>query len=196
MNEIEKKIKEICWNIEESNHYDLRYLFNAYINDEFDQYNEDEKHLISEYLKDHVEKKNLFSKGKDHIPGYDALFILITGITTIWGNKKFLTELNNSRLENLKREYFLLINEKEGSLLKERMKYCKELEDDKKTIIKILNLDKLDVEIKKEYIKRNSKQINQMINESFIKEINNIEIQNYVNNRLFENTNSSKIFNR
>lgn len=74
------------------------------------------------------------------------------------------------------------------------MKYCKELKDDKNTIIKILNLDKLDVEIKKEYIKRNSKQINQMINENFIKEINNIEIQNYVNNRLFENTNSDKIF--
>ena len=184
MNEIEKKIKEICWNIEESNHYDLRYLFNAYINDEFDQYNEDEKHLISEYLKDHVEKKNLFSKGKDHVPGYDALFILITGITTIWGNKRFLTELNNSRLENLKREYFSLINEKEESLLKERMKYCKELEDDKKTIIKILNLDKLDVEIKKEYIKRNSKQINKMINKSFIKKINSIEIRNYL--RLFE----------
>lgn len=184
-NEIKRKIEKICWNIDGDNLYNLDYLHCAYNRGEFYNYSESEKKILSLYLKNEIEIKDLFKKYKGAIPGYETLFTLITGITQISGNPKFLTQLNNSDLENLKREYFLIIDEKDGSILKNRiMKYFayNQMEDDEETIIKILNLEKLGIEIKKEYIEKNSKQINMMDNK-FIDKINHLEIKEHLLNR-------------
>ena len=112
-NEIKNKIEKICWDSND-NWYDLNKLRQAYSRGDLDNYinSSNSKKILSLYLENEIERKNLFKKDIDQAPGYETLFTIITGISQISGNPKFLTELNNSNLTNLKKEYFLLINKK------------------------------------------------------------------------------------
>lgn len=149
-------IKTICYN-QSNNLFDLRHLFSAYLNNRFDQYDQLEMEAIRHYLKDVVEKENLFIKGKDQQVGYEVLFILISGITTIAGNPQFLSQLNNSNLENLKDAYFELLNWNGKEIFKERMRFCKSFKDDEMTIIRVLQLEHLDLTTKLFYLYKNLK---------------------------------------
>lgn len=161
-NEIKNKIKEICWD-SNNNWYDLNKLHRAYSRGELNNYikSNNSQKILSLYLKNEIERRNLFKKDIDQVPGYETLFTIITGISQISGNPKFLTQLNNSDLANLKKEYFLLINKKNDSILESRI-ICyfvgdNEMEDDENTIITILNLDKLDIKMKEQYIEKKFK---------------------------------------
>ena len=165
-------IKTLCYD-QMHNLFDLRHLFSAYLNNHFDQYDQLEMEAIRHYLKDVVEKENLFIKGKDQQVGYEALFMLISGITTIAGNPQFLSQLNNSNLENLKTAYFELLNQNGKEIFKERMRFCKYFKDDEMTIIRVLQLKHLDLTTKILYLYKNKKASKQALSRYLIEVIDN-----------------------
>lgn len=169
-------IKTICYD-QSHNLFDLCHLFSAYLNNHFDQYNQLQMELIRYYLKEVVEKENLFIKGEGQQVGYEALFILISGITTIAGNPQFLTQLNNSDLENLKNAYFALLNQNGKAILKERMRFCKYFADDEATIIRVLQLEDLDLTTKLLYLYKNLKGSKQGLSLQLIKVIDQMVLK-------------------
>lgn len=166
-------IKTFCYD-QMHNLFDLRHLFSAYLNNHFDQYDQLEMKAIRHYLKDVVEKENLFIKGRDQQVGYEALFMLISGITTIAGNPQFLSQLNHSNLENLKDAYFELLNWNGKEIFKERMRFCKYFKDDEMTIIRVLQLEHLDLTTKLLYLYKNQKASKQALSRRLIEVIDKL----------------------
>ena len=118
---------------------------------------------ISKLLLDYILENNPSSLNEEReIKVWNTLFYLITGIR-VYGNNKFLTKLNNLKINFLREKYFSQIDIDSKSWLDMIIKNCFELKDNEQTITTILNLKKLSIETKKDYIRKNSEQINKKI---------------------------------